>query len=121
MLGLSVLIVEEEYLVAAAMEATLLAEGAGNVSIARNVDHLDPRARGIDLAIVEAKLGAPAVIKFAGELQDAGVATVVTSADRAVAALFTGSVPLEKPFDDATLLAACEAARRLAGHTIDQV
>ena len=77
MQGLSILIVEEEYLVAAAMEATLLADGAERVDIARSVDHLDPAAPGIDLAIVEAKLGAPAVIAFTRALQDAGVATVV--------------------------------------------
>jgi DNA-binding response OmpR family regulator len=117
MLGLSILIVEEEYLVAAAMESALLGEGC-SVAIARSVEHVDPRAPGIDLAIVEAQLGAPAVIAFVNALHAAGVATVVTSADRAVASLFTGSVPLEKPFDDATLVAACETARRLTGRSV---
>jgi len=36
---------------------------------------------------------------------------VVTSADVAVQALFTGATPLDKPFDTEALLAACMAAR----------
>ncbi|WP_423067051.1 hypothetical protein [Devosia sp. CN2-171] len=113
MIGLTVLVVEEEYLVAAEIEATLLARGASQVLMARNVHDLATPAPPIDLAIIEAQLGAPASIAFATSLREAGVAVVVTSADLAAASLFTGSVPLAKPFDDAALLAACEAARRM--------
>src|SRR6218665_3993760 len=103
MLGLTILVVEEEYLVAAEIEATLLAEGASKVLIARDIGDVEVPLPPIDLAIIEAKLGAPASIAFADALHKAGVAVVVTSADRAVTSLFTGSVPLEKPFDDNTL------------------
>ncbi len=114
MLGLTILVVEEEYLVAAEIEATLLAEGASKVMIARDLEDVGPQTPAFDLAIIEAKLGAPDSIAFAASLSEAGVAVVVTSADRAVSSLFTGAVPLEKPFDDNALLAACEAARRMS-------
>lgn len=119
MLGLSVLVVEEEYLIAAEIEATLLAKGAATVLVARDVERVGPLPP-VDLAVIEAKLGAPAVIAFATLLREAGVPVVVTSADGAVLSLFTGSVPLEKPFDDNSLLAACEAALRL-GSRLPQV
>jgi DNA-binding response OmpR family regulator len=113
MFGLTVLVVEEEYLIAAEIEATLLAEGAAKVLMARNLHDLTTPAPQIDLAIIEAQLGAPASIAFAAALREAGIAVVVTSADRAVTSLFIGSVPLAKPFDDNALLAACQAALQL--------
>lgn len=113
MLGLTILVIEEEYLVAAEIEATLLARGASQVLMARTIHDLSTPIPPIDLAIIEAQLGAPASIAFAASLREAGVAVVVTSADFAAASLFTGAVPLAKPFDDAALLAACEAARRM--------
>lgn len=120
MLDLTILVVEEEYLVAAEMEATLLAAGASKVVIARDIHHLGTPTPHIDLAIMEAKLGAPASIAFSLSLREAGIPVVVTSADRAVTSLFTGSVPLAKPFDDTALLAACETALRL-GRPLTQV
>lgn len=113
MLDLTVLVVEEEYLVAAEIEATLLDAGALKVLLARDLDDLATPAPQFDLAIIEARLGAPASIAFAASLREAGVAVVVTSADRAVTSLFIGSVPLAKPFDDSSLLAACEAALQM--------
>ncbi len=122
MRGRTVLVVEEEYLIAADIEYSLMAEGARSVLIARNVE----QARGldlssIDLAVLEARLGDPRVIEFASQLRERGVGVVITSADRAVQTLFTGSVPLEKPFVASALLAACWAALREARRPLDQV
>lgn len=114
MLDQTVLVVEEEYLIAAEIEATLLAKGASKVLIARDTHEASLLTTQVDIAIIEAKLGAPASIEFAASLRRAGAAVVVTSADRAVTSLFAGCAPLEKPFDDAALLTACEAALRLA-------
>lgn len=111
--GLNALVVEEEYLVAADIEQILRAAGAANVTIekdtgaARSLDF-----SGLALAVIEAKFGSADAVALCAALRAAQVPVVVTSADQAVQALFTGAIPLPKPFDTATLLAACEAARR---------
>ncbi len=111
--GLRVLVVEEEYLVAADMEETLRAAGVAEVTIAGDAD----AARGFgfssfDMAVIEAKFGSESAVALCAALRAAGVAVVVTSADHAVQALFTGAIPLQKPFDSTALLSACDAARR---------
>lgn len=111
--GLHILVVEEEYLIAADMEQTLRAAGAADVAIVGDI----AAAAGLDfsafqLAVIEAKFGSAEAVALNDELRAAGVAVVVTSADHAVQALFTGATPLQKPFDSAALLAACDAARR---------
>jgi len=115
--GIAVLVVEEEYLIAADIEQTLLNAGAARVDIFPRIEAIDPvliDATRPTLAILEARLGAPPVVAFARALRDKGIAVVVTSADRAVSTLFTDTVPLEKPFDSAALLKACELATRSA-------
>lgn len=113
--GLNALVVEEEYLVAADIEHILRAAGAANVTIendtgaARTLDF-----SGLALAVIEAKFGSADAVALCAALRAAGVPVVVTSADQAVQALFTGATPLPKPFDTAALLAACEAARQRA-------
>ena len=111
--GLHVLVVEEEYLIAADMEQTLRAAGAAEVTIVSDAD-VARRSNfsRFNLAVIEAKFGSESAIGLCTELRTAGVAVVVTSADQAVQALFTGAIPLQKPFDSAALLTACDAARR---------
>lgn len=111
--GLRVLVVEEEYLVAADIEETLRTAGA-EVTIKRDAEE----ARALDLsvfdfAVIEAKFGSPAALALSNALRTAGIGVVVTSADRAVQSLFTGAIPLQKPFDSTALLAACDAAATL--------
>ena len=111
--GLHVLVVEEEYLIAADMEQTLRAAGVAEVTIVGDADAT--RAfdlSSFDVAVIEAKFGSESAVALCAALRAAGVAVVVTSADHAVQALFTGATPLQKPFDTAALLAACDAARR---------
>ena len=113
MLGLNVLVVEEEYLIATDIEQALRSAGA-EAAVFRNIAELREQPALIerfDLAVIEAKLGQPEVISFAQDLQRAGVAVVVSSADRDIQTLFEGAVALDKPFDTAGLLAACQAAR----------
>lgn len=110
--GLNALVVEEEYLVAADIEQTLRAAGAANVTIeddataARALDF-----SGFAVAVIEAKFGSAEAVALCAALRAASVPVVVTSADAAVQAMFTGAIPLAKPFDTETLLAACAAAR----------
>ncbi|OEO29758.1 hypothetical protein VW23_024300 [Devosia insulae DS-56] len=113
MQGLHALVVEEEYLVAAGIEQTLRAAGAADVTIRNNAN----TARALDfsgfaLAVIEARFGSADAVALCAALRAARVPVVVTSADVAVQALFTGATPLAKPFDTEALLAACVAARR---------
>jgi DNA-binding response OmpR family regulator len=111
--GLHVLIVEEEYLIAADMEQTLRAAGSADVVIVADADAARTKDFSrFNLAVIEAKFGSPHAVALCAALREAGVAVVVTSADHAVQTLFTGAIPLQKPFDSAALLTACDAARR---------
>lgn len=111
--GLNALVVEEEYLVAADIAETLRAAGAANITIED-----DPAAAraldfsGFAVAVIEAKFGSADAVALCAALRAARVPVVVTSADAAVQAMFTGATPLAKPFDTQTLLAACAAARQ---------
>lgn len=114
MLSLNALVIEEEYLIAADIEQALRSAGASEVTVFRNIAELHQHPvtiEGFDIAVVEAKLGQPEVISFAQDLLRAGVAVVVSSADRDIQTLFEGAIALDKPFDTASLLAACTAAR----------
>jgi DNA-binding response OmpR family regulator len=109
--GLHALVVEDEYLVAADIEQTLRTAGAADVIIKNSAD----AARALDLsgftlAVIEAKFGSAEAVALCAALRAARVPVVVTSADAAVQALFTGATPLAKPFDTEALLAACAAA-----------
>jgi DNA-binding response OmpR family regulator len=110
--GLNALVVEEEYLVAADIAETLRAAGAAAITIeddpaaARTLDF-----SGFAVAVIEAKFGSADAVALCAALRAARVPVVVTSADAAVQAMFTGATPLAKPFDTETLLAACAAAR----------
>lgn len=111
--GLHILVVEEEYLIAADMEQTLRTAGAADVTIVLDADAARTRDfANVQLAVIEAKFGSPNAVALCEALRSAGVAVVVTSADHAVQALFTGAIPLQKPFDSAALLSACDAALR---------
>jgi len=109
-----VLIIEEEALLALDIEYVLSEHGAFEVTHFRSVAeahvHLsDPSV--FRLAFVEARLGAAEVVELTERLVRAGVATIVMSADSRSLDLFPHATPLEKPFDSARLLAACDAAR----------
>ncbi|MGV3490304.1 MAG: hypothetical protein ACO1OG_03195 [Devosia sp.] len=113
MQGITALVVEEEYLIAADIEQSLLAAGVGEVQVVTDISELIETPVAVDrfqLAILEARLGDPEVVAFAAHLRRLGVAVVVTSADTAIQGLFEGASGLGKPFDTAGLIAACEAA-----------
>jgi len=113
----AVLVIEEEFLIATDIEQTLLSAGIPEVTVFQSVT--DFRASGLslqhfDVAFIEAMMGHQDVVQFVRELHSAGVAVVVTSADRGIQRLFEGATSIEKPFDGATLVTAYEQAR-LAG------
>lgn len=113
MQGLRILLLEGEYLVAADMEQTLRSAGAEQITIVGDIATAATYdLSAFQLAVIEARFGSADAVALNDALRAAGVAVVVTSADHAVQALFTAAIPLQKPFDSTTLLAACEAARR---------
>jgi DNA-binding NarL/FixJ family response regulator len=107
------LVIEEEALVALDIQDVLTEHGVAEVVHHRSLPEVIPHDEpllGFDLAIVEAKLGAAAVVAFTRRLAEAGVRVVVMSADHAAPQFFPHATPLSKPFDAASLIAACEAA-----------
>ncbi len=110
------LIVEEEFLVALEIQQVLQQAGIGEVLSFRVTAEAEPRFEQLatcSIAVVEAHLGAAPVIEFVTRLAMAGVPVVVTSADRSLSSLFPLATCLDKPFDAASLLAACARARAL--------
>lgn len=109
-----VLIIEDEALLMLEIEDVLEGHGFTEIRHYRDVaeaGHHDEELATFHLAIVEARLGAAEVVSFTERLARAGVPTVVLSADRAAAEAFPhAAATVSKPFDAATLLAACEAA-----------
>lgn len=108
------LVIEEEALLALDIEDILATHGVAEVryyrSVAEATLHLDELST-FQLAVVDARFGAAEVVDFTERLARAGVAIVVMSADHAAADGFPSAVPLGKPFDAASLLAACETAK----------
>ena len=112
--GVRILLVEEEFLVALDMQDILREAGVAEVETCRTTVEamrLSERLGEYHLAIIEAQLGSPTAVEFARRLRAAGVAVVVSSADRTLSHLFPHAGMLEKPFDAAALLLACRAAR----------
>lgn len=116
MINDTALIIEDEFLVALEIQQVLQSAGIGEFLSYRGVAEAEQhfeRLTGCDIAVIEARLGAAAVVAFVTRLAKAGVPVVVTSADRAVAALFPLAACLDKPFSAADLLAACATARAM--------
>ena len=106
-------VIEEEALVVLDIQDILNQHGVTDVVHYRSIDEAAPHAEhllGVDLAIVEAHLGAAEVVAFTRQLVEAGVSTVVMSADHAAPQLFPHTVALAKPFDADSLVAACAEA-----------
>ncbi len=109
-----VLVIEDQFLIAMEIESVLLGAGVREVEIVRSVDDAARREGGwseFDLAIVEARLGNPAVVAFCLALAASGVAVLVSTADRTAPEVFPGFVILEKPFFSEALLDAYRAAK----------
>lgn len=109
-----VLILEAETLLALDIEYVLADRGPVEITHYRSLAEAAPHLAvlpPLTLAIVEARMGDSEVVAFTERLARAGVPTVVMSADRRSMEHFPHAEALEKPFDAASLLAACDAAR----------
>lgn len=112
------LVIEAEALLALDIEDILANHGVAEFRYYRSVAEATPHMAELStfgLAVVDARLGAADVVAFTERLARAGVAIVVISADHAAADDFPYAVPLDKPFDAASLLAACDAAKARSG------
>ncbi len=112
--GLSVLVVEDEYLVAMDLERMLSALG---VEVVGPVGHLNPakelaRDKALSGAILDVDLAGEPVYPLADELLARGVPVILaTGLDAAVVPESYEQLPrLQKPFDDTTLQSAAERA-----------
>jgi len=107
-----ILVIEEEALLALDIEDILTEARFGEVTHFRDVTQAEPHfgeLSGFSLAIVEARFGAREVIGFTQRLAKAGVGVVVMSADHTSAEAFPHAAVVGKPFDAASLVAACRA------------
>ena len=106
-----VYIFEGEPIVALELQQ-LLEEAGASASAHSSIDEVDAAEveRLADLVIVDARQGAADAVAFVARLREAGVATVIATADSALAPLFGGAPLLEKPFLSDGVVAACEQA-----------
>jgi len=105
------LVIEDQILIALEIQQLLEEFGVADVRVERWAEDM-PKVgpQGVDLAIIEGRLGAENVRVLAGQLQGAGTGVIVTSADGAVAEAFPGHVILEKPFTRETVESAYRRA-----------
>lgn len=114
--GLTILVVEDEYLIAMDVEHLCLENGAAAVSIARALDEVEAGA-AVDAAVVDLMLAGHSTLDFAAGLAERGIPFVFASgyADRGdIARRFPGVPVVTKPYagnDLVEALAAAYAAR----------
>jgi|SRR5688572_18910466 CheY-like chemotaxis protein len=112
---LSVLLVEDEYLIALDAEQILKELGVAKVEIASTLPRAEERAAkgGIDIAVLDVNLNGQFSFPFANTLRERGVPVVFASGyelrDRAPAA-FEGGVCVTKPYTTERLREALSAA-----------
>ncbi len=115
--GLTVLIVEDEFLIAADVQRIVEDAGATEVLLASSTaaarTFLDGN-RPIDIAILDLKLGGEDGFPLAQEFRDRGIPFVVaTGLEQGVD--LAGIVVIQKPYDDRQVLDALVAARSSGG------
>lgn len=114
--GKSILVFEEEFLIAIDMQRILEQAHATNIAFLRalaEIEKMLDRLAEYDLAIIEMPHDNPAAIAFAKALIAAQIPLVLTSAEsgyqRSLPA-FPGVPVVNKPFSEEDLLAACTLA-----------
>jgi DNA-binding response OmpR family regulator len=118
--GKRVLLVEDEFFVAMAMEEILRSLGFDVIGPAADVDDAVALAsdQRIDLAILDVDVGGREVFPVADVLRARGVPYVLATGhdDNALPPRYRGEPRLRKPFDAHTLAAAMAQALALAGN-----
>ena len=123
LLGLRILVVEDEALIAMLFEDWLLDAGAEVVGPAATVPaamaliEAARTAGGIDVAILDVNLGGTAATPFAARLRELGIPLLIaTGSDDALPFGLHASAPvLRKPFELQEMLDGLEAAMAPAG------
>lgn len=114
--GQTVLVVEEEFLIALDIQRMLEAYDTGQMLFARTAEEaheLEPHWPSIGLAIVETRRDWPHSLELIRRLRDAGIAVVLNTADSAIRRGhpdFPGVPVAVKPMAEEDLLAAIEQA-----------
>ena len=114
--GLTVLIVEDEFLIAADVQRIVEDAGAAGVLLASSTaaarEFLDS-GRPIDIGILDLKLGSEDGLPLAHEFRDRRIPFVVaTGLDRSLCGL-SDVVVIQKPYDDEEVVEALLRARGL--------
>ncbi len=114
--GRSILILEDEFLIAMDVEQTCLDWGADKVTIVRALDQLgeDPfRQHEFDSAILDLRLGGSSTVDFAHRLHARGIPFVFAtgmSEHNEIATGFPGVAIVSKPYSGEELLQSLIAA-----------
>lgn len=119
--GTRVLVIESEVIIQFDIVQILEAAGAIQVVALRDPAAAKAIARdwpAFDLAVVEAGLREEEIVGLLQGLREAGVPTLVTSADPEAETRFAraGATYLGKPFGEQELLAACNSALLTTTH-----
>lgn len=111
--GLRVLLLEDEALIAMDVEQLCRDAGAAQVTVARDLDEVDPEQIAVfDVAVVDLLLGGRSTLGLAAVLRDRGVPFVFASgysSAEEMAADFPGVPLVSKPYSGADLVQAVAA------------
>lgn len=109
--GLTVLVLEDEYLIALDVERLCREHGASEVRIARSLEELgaDPLAEHFDVVVLDVMLGGQSTTSFASRLLCRSIPFVFATGYSDDETMFEGfeTVPVvAKPYSDRDLVAA---------------
>ena len=119
--GLSILVLEDEYLIAMDVEQLCLDHGASGVTISRTVDELGPdplTTLEFDAAILDMRLGGASTLPFGAKLLAAGRPFVFATGYSDTAEImndFPGVEIVNKPYNGTDLIGALHRAVRRNG------
>lgn len=120
--GLSVLLLEDEYLIAMDAEQTLMSFGVGNVKIVNTIDDAAKAAAdgGIDVAILDININGRSSFEVAERLREKGTPIIFASgygSRKRHEAVVEDAVFLNKPYTNEALREALIAALQKAQHS----
>ena len=121
--GLTVLVLEDEFLIAMDIEHLCLEQGAAAVIIAQTLEEA-ATAPAFDAAIVDLMLATHSTLDFAADLARRGVPFLFASGygdHDELAKRFPGVTVVAKPYAGNELIEALAAACRTRGRTSDEL
>lgn len=121
--GLTILVLEDEYLIAMDVEHLCLEHGAASVTIARELNEV-PDAFKFDAAIVDLMLSGQSTVDFAAGLRERNVPFVFASGygeREDIASRFPGVAIVTKPYAGGDLMEALAKAHQRGRRTENEL